>query len=113
MRGWMVIAVLALAGCGEHRGWNPNYQFGATAYGRYLVEREASLVTGSAARQGIPVARPVMAPTAAEIAGHEPVTPPATMGLKRVVRGGTAVPPPAPRPAPAQPVAVAPATTMP
>ena len=25
MRGWLVLTVLALAGCNEHEGWNPNH----------------------------------------------------------------------------------------
>ena len=41
MRGWWMIGVLALAGCGEHQGWNPNYQFGSTPYGQYRTAREA------------------------------------------------------------------------
>lgn len=45
MRGWVLISVLALAGCGEHLGVNPNYQFGGSPYGTYLAEREAALVS--------------------------------------------------------------------
>ena len=43
MRGWWMIGVLALAGCGEHRGWSPNYQFEADRYGQYRTAREAAL----------------------------------------------------------------------
>lgn len=82
MRGWLMISVLALAGCGEHRGWNPNYQFGAGSYGKYRAEREAALVSGNESPQVIPVARPAKAPTAEAIAGRSPVPAPATMGVR-------------------------------
>lgn len=82
MRGWWVISVLALAGCGEHRGWNPNYQFGATPYGSYLVAREAALTGKAQAPQTIPVARPAEAPGPEKIAGRSPVPVPATMGAR-------------------------------
>ncbi|WP_411839207.1 hypothetical protein [Paracoccus sp. ME4] len=82
MRGWWMIGVLALAGCGEHRGWNPNYQFGPTPYGQYRTAREAALVTGATPAATIPVARPFYAPTGAQIAGADPVPIPATMGLR-------------------------------
>lgn len=109
MRGWLAIGVLALAGCGEHRGWNPNYQFSGAPYGDYLAHREVTLLTGRDPVQGIPVARPFFAPTPAEIAGVDPVPIPPTMRLGRVVvpvKGQSITPPP--RPAPAQPVAVVP-----
>ncbi|WP_246071170.1 hypothetical protein [Paracoccus haeundaensis] len=82
MRGWWMIGVLALAGCGEHQGWNPNYQFGSDRYGQYLTAREAALVTGATPAPTIPIALPVHAPTAARIAGSDPVPIPATMGLR-------------------------------
>lgn len=82
MRGWLVISVLALASCGEHRGWNPNYQFGTGPYGEYRAEREVALVSGTDSPQVIPVARPFEAPTPAEIAGRSPVPVPATMGVR-------------------------------
>lgn len=82
MRGWVVISVLALAGCGEHQGWNPNYQFGASPYGQYLVAREVALTTRKDAPQTIPIALPAKAPTPAEIAGRSPVPAPATMGIR-------------------------------
>lgn len=82
MRGWWVMTLLALASCGEHRGWNPNYHYGATPYGRYLVAREAALTHGSAAPQTIPVARPVEAPGPEKIAGRSPVPVPRTMGAR-------------------------------
>ena len=79
MRGCLILSVLALAGCGEHLGWNPNYNFAATRYGEYRATREAALVTGADAPAVIPVARPFHAPTAAEIAGQNPVPIPPTM----------------------------------
>lgn len=79
MRGCLILSVLALAGCGEHMGWNPNYNFAATRYGEYRATREAALVTGADAPAVIPVARPFYAPTAAEIAGQSPVPVPPTM----------------------------------
>ncbi|WP_265499830.1 hypothetical protein [Paracoccus beibuensis] len=111
MRGWVAIGVLALAGCGEHQGWNPNYQFGSRPYGDYLAHREVTLLTGRDPVQGIPVARPALAPTPAEIAGMDPVPVPPTMRLRRIAvpadDGPTLVPPP--RPEPAEPIAVVPA----
>ena len=82
MRGWWMIGVLALAGCGEHRGWNPNYQFEADRYGQYRTAREAALVTGMTPAATIPIALPVQAPTGAQIAGSDPVPIPPTMGLR-------------------------------
>ena len=82
MRGCLILSVLALAGCGEHLGWNPNYNFGPTRYGEYRAAREAALVTAAEPPQTIPVARPFYAPTAAEIAGQSPVPIPPTMGLR-------------------------------
>lgn len=83
MRIGIMVAVLALAGCGENQGWNPNYQFGATPYGEYRVARERALVTGGDVSSTIPVALPVQSPSAARIAGRDPVTPSATMGMRR------------------------------
>ncbi|MDP5307320.1 hypothetical protein [Paracoccus spongiarum] len=81
MRGWWVISMLALAGCGEHQGLNPNYRFGATPYGEYLAARETALTRGSDPAQIIPIALPAKAPTAEEIAGVSPVPVPPTMGV--------------------------------
>lgn len=88
MRGWKVIFVLALAGCGVNQGWNPNYQFENNPYGEYRAAREAALVSNSGPVQEIPVARPFYAPKAADIAGQDPVPAPATMGVRklRIVR---------------------------
>lgn len=83
MRSWVVISVLALAGCGEHLGYNPNYQFGSNAYGEYRVAREAALVSGDEPPATIPIALPAEAPTPAQIAGQDPVPVPATMGVRR------------------------------
>lgn len=84
MRGCLILSVLALAGCGEHLGWNPNYNFAPTRYGEYRATREAALVTGAEAPKTIPVTRPFYAPRAADIAGRNPVPAPATMGVGRV-----------------------------
>lgn len=84
MRGCLILSVLALAGCGEHLGWNPNYNFGPTRYGQYRATREASLVTNTESPKTIPVARPFYAPTGADIAGRSPVPIPPTMGVDRV-----------------------------
>jgi|GEM_PF-1608661 len=81
MRGWLILSVLALAGCGEHQGWNPNYLFGDNAYGKYRTAREAALVTGDDASRVIPVARPFYSPSPQKIAGQDPVPIPATKGL--------------------------------
>ena len=81
MRGWLILSVLAVAGCGEHRGWNPNYRFEDNAYGKYRTAREAALVAGTARAMTIPVARPFYSPSPAKIAGQDPVPVPATMGL--------------------------------
>lgn len=96
MRSWVIISVLALAGCGEHLGWNPNYQFGDGDYGEYKVKREAALVTGHEPPSTIPVVIPVQAPTAAEISGSDPVPVPPTARLRdgkapAKVAGATAV----------------------
>ncbi|MBV0891950.1 hypothetical protein KTN05_08815 [Paracoccus sp. Z118] len=75
MRSLILVTVLALAACsGENGGWNPNYKAHATPYGDYLRARENALM----GRQDeppriIPVALPIKAPTAAEIAGPSPV----------------------------------------
>ena len=91
MRGCLILSVLALAGCGEHLGWNPNYNFGPTRYGEYRATREAALVTATESPRTIPVARPFYAPTGADIAGQSPVPIPPTMGVDkvRVVRPAT------------------------
>lgn len=107
MRGCLILSVLALAGCGEHLGWNPNYNFAATRYGEYRTTREAALVTGAESPRTIPVARPFYAPTAAQIAGRDPVPVPPTMGVgqARILR---------PLPvAPARPTAARPTGTVP
>ncbi|SNR26523.1 hypothetical protein EYF88_00405 [Paracoccus sediminis] len=102
MRGCLILSVLALAGCGEHLGWNPNYNFAATRYGEYRATREAALVTGAESPKTIPVARPLYAPTAVQIAGQNPVPVPATMGVgqARAIRPAQAATPTRPANAP-------------
>lgn len=76
MRGCLIMVVLALAGCQENRGWNPNYGYGNTPYGRYKLKREAILVSNQAETPDvIPLARPFKAPTAAEIS-DQPIAQP-------------------------------------
>lgn len=81
MRGWIMISVLALAGCNEHMGANVNYRFGDSPYGQYLTQREAALIGNGDAPATIPVARPLQTPTPEQIAGASPVPVPATMGV--------------------------------
>lgn len=70
MRKLLVLAVLSLAACNENAGWNPNYSMNAnTDYGKYLREREVALHGKGPAPTVIPVALPVEAPTAEDIAG--------------------------------------------
>lgn len=106
MRGCLILSVLALAGCGEHLGWNPNYNFAPTRYGEYRATREAALVTGAESPRTIPVARPFYAPTAAQIAGRNPVPVPPTMG----VTPARVVAPAATAPASGAPLQIAPRT---
>lgn len=75
MRTLILLPFIALAACsGENSGWNPNYQAQATPYGDYLRQRELAL-TGARAEPPriVPVALPVNAPTAQDIAGPSPV----------------------------------------
>lgn len=69
MRKMIVIGVLALAGCNENAGWNPNYNMPDTPYGRHLQAREVALMTGSEPPRTIPIALPARAPTPEEIRG--------------------------------------------
>ncbi|MGP9805258.1 hypothetical protein [Paracoccus sp. NSM] len=62
MRAFVMMTILALAGCSEHAGWNPNYPASASPYGQYRTEREAALTTGAQTPAVIPLARPVHAP---------------------------------------------------
>lgn len=101
MHRWLIILVLALTGCAEHRGWNPNYQFRSGDYGTYLAKREVALMTGGDGPRTIPVTVPLNAPSAESIAGTSPVPIPATMRIRKRAY------------APAVPVARSPATTSP
>lgn len=69
MRMFVVIGVLALAGCNENAGWNPNYQMLNTPYGQYQRAREVALMTNSEPPATIPVALPAEAPTPEQIRG--------------------------------------------
>lgn len=84
MRSYLILSVLALAGCGEHLGYNPNYNFAPTRYGEYRINREVALMTNTESPKTIPLGRPFYAPTAAQIAGRSPVPPPPTMGVNQV-----------------------------
>ncbi|MFV0384631.1 hypothetical protein [Paracoccus sp. (in: a-proteobacteria)] len=81
MRGWMLIAVLGLAACGENQGWNPNYMWDSGRYSDYRVQRELALVNNGASPEVIPVVLPTQAPTGADIAGTTPVAAPPSKGL--------------------------------
>lgn len=63
--------LLALAGCGENTGWNPNYSamHNGSRYAEYLQAREVALQGRGPVPTAIPVQLPVQAPTAADIAG--------------------------------------------
>ncbi|AUH34046.1 hypothetical protein [Paracoccus tegillarcae] len=69
MHKMVLVGLLALAGCNEHQGGNPNYQMSDSRYGQYLRDREVALMTGSQPPATIPVALPAEAPTAAQIKG--------------------------------------------
>lgn len=81
MRKAICLMVLALAGCAENTGWNPNYSAGTGLFGNgvtdrgnvgyaaYKVAREQALVGQRPIPDVVPVALPVQSPTAAEIAG--------------------------------------------
>ena len=64
MRKFVILAalgpVLALAGCAENTGWNPNYSAvqNGTGYAKYSREREAALRGSAPIPRTIPVARP-------------------------------------------------------
>jgi len=75
MRNLAILAllgpVLALAGCGENSGWNPNYSAmnNGSRYAEYLQQRQVALHGEGPVPDAIPVVLPAQAPTAAEIAG--------------------------------------------
>ena len=62
MRVFVMVTILALAGCNEHAGWNPNYPASASPYGQYRTAREVALTTGADTPAVIPLARPFHAP---------------------------------------------------
>lgn len=74
-KAWMMAgaAVLAVAGCGENAGWNPNYRHSDSPYGRYLVDREAALTGQAAVPRVIPVTLPQQAPRPEEIGANRVV----------------------------------------
>lgn len=80
MRKFAILAalgpVLALAGCAENTGWNPNYSAiqNGTSYAKYSHEREAALRGSAAIPRTIPVQLPAQAPTPADIAGTPATT---------------------------------------
>ncbi|SMG12328.1 hypothetical protein [Paracoccus sp. J56] len=77
-------SVLALAGCGENTGWNPNYSamHNGSAYAKYLQEREVALHGKGQAPKAIPIQLPAQAPTPDDIAGT-PVKPQAATAPKQ------------------------------
>ena len=72
MRVFVMVTILALAGCNEHAGWNPNYVMSSGPYGEYLRDRENALTGQGPAPKVIPVQLPAEAPTPAAIAGGHP-----------------------------------------
>ncbi|MCQ0969661.1 hypothetical protein MLD63_04360 [Paracoccus sp. TK19116] len=86
------LALAGLSACGIQGGQNPNYRYGSDSpYDNYRQAREVALTTGNEPPRRVPVALPVEAPTAAEIAG-----PRLMQTVARQYRGGAA------RPAPVQ-----------
>ena len=70
MRKTVMVAALALAGCGGSHGAGLHYNYqGESPYDRYRQNREVALTTGSDPARTVPVALPAQAPTAREIAG--------------------------------------------
>lgn len=67
MRILTILAVLALAGCNENAGWNPNYTMSSSPYGDYQRNREVALMGQGATPATIPVQLPAKAPTAADL----------------------------------------------
>lgn len=80
MRKFVILAalgpVLALAGCAENTGWNPNYSAvqNGTGYAKYSREREAALRGSAPIPRTIPVQLPAQAPTPADISGGAATT---------------------------------------
>lgn len=87
----VLLGLLALTACNEHKGWNPNYQMSEGPYGRYLQAREVALTKGSEPPATIPVALPVKAPTPAEIKG-KPLMQAVGVSYRREVASGQAKP---------------------
>ncbi|UXU75267.1 MULTISPECIES: hypothetical protein [unclassified Paracoccus (in: a-proteobacteria)] len=101
--GMLGAGLLCLAACAENTGWNPNYSamHNGSRYAAYVQQREAALQGRAAVPPVIPLALPVQAPTAADIAG--------TTARRQVAPGTVRVSQrPAAQPAPAT-VAAAPA----
>lgn len=92
MRNVVILAVLALAACGENTGWNPNYSamHNGSDYAGYLQAREVALHGKGPVPRVIPVQLPAQAPTAQDIAGVPAKAAP-----------GVTTRAPAPRPVPA------------
>lgn len=78
--------VLAVAGCGENTGWNPNYSAmgNGSRYADYLQKREVALHGRGPVPDAIPVQLPVKAPTAADIAGTRVTQKPAVVTRRSV-----------------------------
>lgn len=74
-KAWMMAAaaVLAVAGCGENDGWNPNYRQPDSPYGRYLIAREAALTGQAEMPRVIPVTLPQAAPRPDQIGSNRVV----------------------------------------
>lgn len=63
----MLVPLLALAACGEHAGWNPNYSamHNGSDYAGYLHAREQALQGKGPVPPAIPVVLPAQAPVVA------------------------------------------------
>lgn len=106
MRNLAILAllgpVLALAGCGENTGWNPNYSamHNGSPYAEYLQAREVALHGKGPVPKVIPIALPAQAPTPAQIAGT--AAKPRAQAAAQVAPAPAAAAPPAGAPAATQ-----------
>ncbi|MBD9525928.1 MULTISPECIES: hypothetical protein [Paracoccus] len=86
----MLASVLAVAGCNENTGWNPNYSAirNGTPYAAYLQKREVALVGQGPVPQVIPVQLPANAPSVLDLGA----TPTSTTPAKAVLVEGSRAP---------------------
>ncbi|MDS9467210.1 hypothetical protein RGQ15_06440 [Paracoccus sp. MBLB3053] len=83
--------VLALAGCNENSGWNPNYSAirNGSGYATYLQQREVALMGQGAVPQAIPVQLPANAPSVLDIGATPTSTTPAKVVVADTTRATT------------------------